>query len=188
MSDLRSRLKRLLVATVAVAALAGAGVGIAAGLGAFNGPGPFSGVSAAQRLPTAAEERVAASLGLRLPVSGVKAGSVRFVAQRYGIRIYAAASTTGRLCVIAYQPLSHGTFSEEVSCPRLSHKIPIFIGIDNTSVGIALDNVTAVSFMAGGQEVTVPVKNNAWAYQGNAVKFPLTVHFPDGSTQQFGSG
>jgi hypothetical protein len=39
--------------------------------------------------------------------------------------------------------------------------------------------------MAGGQEVTVPVKDNVWAYQGKKDLIgavPLTVHFTDGST------
>ena len=55
------------------------------------------------------------------------------------------------------------------------------------SWGIALDNVTAVSFIAGGQEVTVPVKNNVWAYHGKKDLIgavPLTVHFTDGSTEK----
>lgn len=47
--DTRARSWRLRggfgVAVVVVAALAGAGVGIAAGFGAFNGPGPFSGLA-----------------------------------------------------------------------------------------------------------------------------------------------
>ena len=39
--------------------------------------------------------------------------------------------------------------------------------------------------MAGGQEVSVPVKDNVWAYQGRKDLIgaaPLTVHFTDGST------
>ena len=35
--------------------------------------------------------------------------------------------------------------------------------------------------MAGGQEVTVPVKDNVWAYEGAISS--LTVHFGDGSTE-----
>jgi hypothetical protein len=39
--------------------------------------------------------------------------------------------------------------------------------------------------MAGGQEVTVPVVSNVWAYQGDngGVLDSLTAHFADGHTE-----
>jgi hypothetical protein len=49
---------------------------------------------------------------------------------------------------------------------------------------LALDNVTAVSFMAGGKRVTVPVKNNVWAFEGdNSGLNSLTAHLADASVR-----
>ena len=177
---------------VAVAALAGAGVAIAAGLGAFNG------ISAAQHPPTAADRldpAVVASIAANDNPLGLEADSARFVTQLAdGIRIYAVATKTGGLCALAErlpnnngkndaaamgcgspltqsQPTTAASFQANESTPPISY-------------GIALDSVTAVSFMAGGQEVTVPVKNNVWAYEGdNSAIGSLTVHFNDGSTE-----
>jgi hypothetical protein len=54
---------------------------------------------------------------------------------------------------------------------------------------VAKDGVTAVSFLAGGAEQTVAVKNNVWAYEGaSSALESLTVHYADGSTQRIGHG
>ena len=96
------RSKRLIVAAVAVAALAGAGIAIAAGFGAFNESNPFHGISAAQHPPTAADKldpAVAATFAEDLRRD---AGIVRFVSQLGdGVRIYAVATAGGGLCSIA---------------------------------------------------------------------------------------
>jgi hypothetical protein len=188
----RRRWRPVLVAAVVVAAVAGVGVAIAASFGAFNG------ISAAQHPPTAADKldpAVAASIAANGNPLGLEANSARFVTQLAdGVRIYAIATKTGELCALAERlpnnngkndaaamgcgsPLTQGKPTSAASFQRNEATPPI-------SYGIALDSVTAVSFMAGGQEVTVPVKNNVWAYEGNNSAIDsLTVHFNDGSTE-----
>ena len=188
----RQRWRPVLVAAVVVAVLAGVGVAIAAGFGAFDG------ISAAQHAPTAGDKldpAVAASIAANDNPLGLEADSARFVTQLAdGVRIYAVATKTGELCALAErlqnnngkndaaamgcgspltqsQPATAASFQANEATPPISY-------------GIALDSVTAVSFMAGGQEVTVPVKNNVWAYEGdNSAIGSLTVHFHDGSTE-----
>jgi hypothetical protein len=188
----RQRWRPVLVAAVVVAALAGVGVAIAAGFGAFDG------ISAAQHAPTAADKldpAVAASIAANDNPLGLEADSARFVTQLAdGVRIYAVATKTGELCALAErlqnnngkndaaamgcgspltqsQPTTAASFQANEATPPISY-------------GVALDSVTAVSFMAGGQEVTVPVKNNVWAYEGdNSAIGSLTVHFHDGRTE-----
>jgi hypothetical protein len=187
----RRRWRPLLVAAVAVAALVGAGVAIAAGFGAFDG------IGAAQHPPTAADKldpAVAASLAANNPM-GLQLDSARFVTQLAdGVRIYAVATKDGELCAVA-ERLPNNDGRDDASAlgcgSALSRSQPTtaesFQANESTppiSWGIALDGVSAVSFTAGGQEVTVPVENNVWAYEGRGLGavFPLTVHFRDGST------
>ena len=199
MSGLPVGSKRLMVAAVAVAALAGACVAVAAAFGAFNGSDPFAGISAAEQRPTAADRldaAVAASVAVDLRRDP---GVVRFLTQLGdGTRIYAVARADGQLCSIAESlPGLAGPDKEkgkptEIACNmQLSQKRPTtFASFGATrsgqpfSWGLALDSVTAVSFMAGGQKVTVPVKNNVWAYEGDSSGLnSLTAHFADGSTR-----
>ena len=179
------------MAAVVVAALVGAGVAIAAGFGAFNG------ISAAQHAPAAADKldpTVAASLGADNPL-GLDADSARFVTQLAdGVRIYAVATKTGELCALAWRlPNNNGKNNTAAmgcgspltqSQPTTAASFQTNQATPPISYGIALDSVTAVSFMAGGQEVTIPVKNNVWAYEGNNSAIDsLTVHFNDGRTE-----
>jgi hypothetical protein len=188
-------LRPVLVAAVIVAALAGVGVAIAAGFGAFNG------IGAAQHPPTAAdklEPAVAASLVAADNRLGLELDSARFVTQLAGgIRIYAVAATDGELCAVAERlPNNNGkndASTTECGSP-LTQSQPTtaesFQPNEQSPVitwGIALDSVTAVSFTAGGQAVTVPVKNNVWAYEGsNPALDSLVAHFVDGSTETIG--
>ena len=72
------------------------------------------------------------------------------------------------------QPSTAATFARNQSSPAISW-------------GITLDSVAAVSFMADGHEVTVPVNNNVWAYEGATPTLgTLTAHFKDGSTETIG--
>ena len=172
---------------IAVAALAGAGIAIAAGFGTFDG------ISAAQHPSTAADKLDPSAAALVGQDPKLEADSVRFVTQLPdGVRIYAVATTTGGLCALAERlpnndgsndaaamgcgsPLTQ-THPTTIAGFRASESTPII------SYGIALDNVVAVSFMAAGQEVTVPVKDNVWAYEGdNSSINSLTVQFKDGS-------
>jgi hypothetical protein len=188
----RRRRRPVLVAAVAVVALAGVGVAIAAGFGAFNG------ISAAEHPPTAADKldpAVAASIAANGNPLGLEADTARFVTQLAGgVRVYAVATKTGELCALA-EGLPNNNGKNDASAMGCS--LPLtqsqpttaasFRASDSTppiSYGIALDSVTAVSFMAGGHEVTVPVKNNVWAYEGdNFAIGSITVHFNDGSTE-----
>jgi hypothetical protein len=178
-----------------VAALAGAGVAIAAGFGAFDG------ISAAQHPPTAADRldpAVAASLLVDDHGLGLEPDSARFVTELAdGIRIYAVATRDGKLCALAERlpnndgkndawatscgsPLTQSEPSTATSF-RPNEEGPA------VTWGIALDGVTAVSFTAGGRAVTVPVRNNVWAYEGDAAALgSLVVHFDDGSTETIG--
>ena len=188
----RRRWRPVLVAAVVVAALVGIAVAIAAGFGAFNG------ISAAQHPPTAADKldpAVAASIAANDNPLGLKADSARFVTQLAdGVRIYAVATKTGELCALAERlPNNNGkNDAAAMGCgspltqsqPTTAASFQANEATPPISYGIALDSVTAVSFMAGGEEVTVPVKNNVWAYEGdNSAIGSLTVHFNDGSTE-----
>jgi hypothetical protein len=188
------RLRPVLVAAVVMAALAGAGVAIAAGFGAFNG------ISAAQHLPTAADKldpAVAASLADDKTL-GLEPDSARFVTQLAdGIRIYAVAAADGQLCAVA-ERLPNNNGKDDASTTECGSPLTQSQPTTATSFqpneqapvitwGIALDNVTAVSFTAGGQVVTVPVKNNVWAYEGDNPAFgSLVAHFDNGSTKTVG--
>lgn len=191
------RSRPVLVALVAVAALVGAGVAIAASFGAFNG------ISAAQRPQTPADRldpalvaEIDALNAARSSGDQLLADSARLVKQLAGgARIFAVATKDGQLCALAEglpdgntggggasamgcgspltqsQPTTAASFKANGETPTISW-------------GIALDSVTAVSFIAGGQEVTVPVKDNVWAYEGeNSLTDGFTVHFADGSTE-----
>lgn len=187
----RRRLRRpVLVAAVVLLALVLTGVAIA------NGVGAFSGISAAQRPPTAADEldpAVAASLGADDPPS-LEVDSARFVTQLGdGVRIYAVATKDGELCALAERlPNNDGkNDAAAMGCgsplsqsrPTTAESFQANEAAPTISYGVALDNVTAVSFTAGGQEVTVPVKNNVWAYEGrDSALEALTVHYADGTT------
>jgi hypothetical protein len=195
----RRRWRPVLVAAAVAAALVGVGVAIAAGFGAFNG------ISAAQHPQTPADRLdpnllalINAANSIRGAAGQLLPDSARLVRQLPGgARIYAVATKDGELCVLAAglrnnngkfdaagmgcgspltqsQPSTAATFARNESSPAISW-------------GIALDSVTAVSFMAGRHEVTVPVTNNVWAYEGAAPTHgTLTAHFKDGSTETIG--
>lgn len=195
----RRRWRPVLVAVAVVAALVGVGVAIAAGFGAFNG------ISAAQHPQTPSDRidprllaEINAANQARSAGGQLLPDSARLVKQLSdGARIYAVATNDGQLCVLAErlpnnngtddaaamgcgspltqsQPSTAATFARTESSPAISW-------------GIALDSVAAVSFMAGRQEVTVPVTNNVWAYEGAAPTHgTLTAHFKDGSTEKIG--
>jgi hypothetical protein len=183
----------VLVAAIAVGALAGVGVAIAASLGAFDG------ISAAQHPATAADKLdpgVAASIAADKTL-GIDTATARFITQfADGARIYVVATKTGALCVVAERlPNNDGRNDASAtgcgsplsqSQPTTAQSFQPNEGTPPISWGIALDSVTAVSFeTADGSEVTVPVKNNVWAYEGKGLGEigPITVHFDDGSTQ-----
>ncbi|MFL5959420.1 MAG: hypothetical protein ACJ75G_04015 [Gaiellaceae bacterium] len=190
----RRRLRSpVLVAAIVVVALALTGVAIADGVGAFRG------ISAVQRPQTPADRLdLAAEINAenygRLASDQLLPDSARLVKQLPdGIRIFAVATNGGELCALAERlPNNNGkNDASAMGCGSpLTQDQPTtaasFRANDETptiSWGITLDNVTAVSFMASGQGVTVPVVNNVWAYEGdNGGLESLTVHYADGTT------
>jgi hypothetical protein len=189
----------VLVAAVIVAGIVVVGVAIAAGFGAFNG------ISATQHPQTPAD-RIDPKLLAEINSANSARGSgeqlipdsARLVKQLSGgARIYAVATEDEQLCALAVGlPNNNGkSDSSAMGCGSpLTQSEPStaasFRANESTraiSWGIALDSVTAVSFMANGQEVTVPVRNNVWAYEGAAAtNGTLTARFKDGSTETIG--
>jgi hypothetical protein len=205
----RRRWRPVLVAAIAAAALAGVGVAIAAGVGAFHG------IRAAQHPRTAADRldpAVVASIvsqnkrQARLTHSRrglLEPRTSRLVRQLPdGARVYAVAATGGYLCVVIERMprlapnVKRGAFTEGCGLP-LTQKVPTtlesfraFKGPHGESPalswGITLDGATSVSFPANRHlTITVPVKDNVWVYQGrwSATVRGFTVHFKDGHTQ-----
>lgn len=195
----RRRWRPVLVAAVAVAALVGVGVAIAAGVGVFNG------ISAAQHPQTPADRLDPQLLALINAANSPRGAarqllpdSARLVKQlKDGVRIYAVATEDGELCVLAAGLLNNNGKSDAAgvgcgspltqSLPSTASTFARSESAPSISWGIALDSVAAVSFMAGGNEVTVPVVNNVWVYEGQPPTHgSLIAHFKDGSTETIG--
>jgi hypothetical protein len=205
----RRRWRPVLVTAVAVGALVGAGVTIAAGIGAFHG------IKAAQHPRTAADKLdpavvrgIVAENKERVRLTHSRRGRLepetsRLVRKlRDGIRVYVVAATGGELCVVMEgvprlaSNVKPGGYMEGCTSP-LTQKLPTtvesfraFKGPQGESPaiswGITLDGVTAISFPVNRRHtVTVPVRHNAWVYVGkwSAAVRGLTAHFQDGHTE-----
>ena len=190
------RVRGVSAAVLALAALVGAGVAIADGVGAFNG------IGAAQHAQTGADvldAKTRAGLQNACPSGTVEAfyrpechlvlDSARLVGQvpSYG-NVYVVTDTRGDLC----------TYFEggDGSCgPPLSQSHPITFGTFNPSPttggtfiasGVAIDGVTTVSFTVNGRAVQVPVANNVWVYSESGSHATdaqcIVAHLDDGST------
>lgn len=205
------RWRPLFVAAVLTAALAGTGVAIADAVGAFNGisaaqrPQTSADIlapSVVARLQTACDSS-GASPTMYMPQCHLVLDSSRLVSQLPdGRNVYVIADSRGDLCVLLpnlgmgcnpsvspsdpapgqphggtplsrSEPISVNSFGDALDTPRIIY-------------GIALDGVTAVSFESVGSEVTVPVKDNVWAYEQPSASTPdpeaVTAHFDDGTT------
>lgn len=170
----------MLVAAALTAALAGAGVAIAAGFGAFNG------ISAAQSTTIGAN---ILPPGLLARIDQMNAGDSegnpsfpQFLPNTArvlgtmpdGSKVYGLTNTRGDLCLISEAGGDCG--------PPLSSSNPITASSSNTPTsstapstaagtfiasGVAMDGVTSVSFTitSTGKTVTVPVENNVWVYE-----------------------
>jgi hypothetical protein len=192
----------LLIAAVIAAVLAAAGIAIA------GGSGPFDGIRAAQHPRSTADRldpSVLASVAVynkqqslhHSQVGLLAPDSSRFLRQlANGERAYAVAATGGGICALVERLRIPHAYNlkkpaSQWGCSRLTRKVPTTIGSIKTnektpvfSWGVALDGVTAVSWMAGRQGVvTVPVRHNAWVHLGNASFVHFTVHFADGRTK-----
>lgn len=184
----------------AVLALVLAGAAYAAG---FN---PFAGISAADHPATSNDSlpawMVADIAEFNSTVEQVGHGhllpdSARFVRQLpSGMRFYTIATSVGGLCLANVYPPGSSNAKGGLGCgDSLSQSQPITIGSEQpnpatppVSYGLAMDGVTAISFMVGGTETTVPVTDNVWAYEGSADLTSVTVHWENGSTQTLING
>jgi hypothetical protein len=209
----RRRWRTVLVAAVAVAALVGVGVAIAASIGAFRG------ISAAQHPRTAADKlspavvasirqtnKLQARLNARLNRGrrGLIEPDTSRLVRRFpdGIRVFAVAATGGELCVVMEgmprlaANVKLGGYSLGCTSP-LTQKVPSTVASFRAfkgphgespaiSWGITLDGATSVSFPANRRlTITVPVKDNVWVYIGkwSAAVRGFRVHFKDGHTE-----
>jgi hypothetical protein len=182
----------------AAAALVLVFVGAAYAAG-FN---PFAGISAADH-PASSSDALPASLTSHIAEFSSameKMGhghllldTTRRIAELpSGMRFYTIATSAGGLCLATVRSAG----GNGLGCgDSLSKNRPITIGSERpnratppVSYGLAMDGVTAISFTAGGTETTVPVKDNVWAYEGEANLRAVTVHWKDGSTQTLVDG
>ena len=186
--------RALAMAAIAVAALAMAGIAIADGFGAFNGiraaQHPQSGTDVLDPATAAYLRDLDCGEGFALkcgPMSpGLLLDSARLVGSLPDDRmLYVITNTHGDLCVVVEGP------TPPLSCGSgLSQSRPTTVATafdpgtsQRISMGVAIDGVTAVSFTAEGNEVTVPVKDNVWAYEGaSSALDSITAHFENGST------
>jgi len=193
----RPRSRSVFVVAVIVAALTGAGMAIAAGFGAFDG------ISAAEHPRGTAdvlEPAVVAGINKTNdtftlgPTGKLLPDSARFTRQLpSGERVFALTTTTDKLCVLILgRPGSNMTYAIGCGDPLNQNHPTTIEGIrpdpklPALTFGVAIDGITSVSGVIGGTEVTVPVENNVWAYEGaSAALQSLTVHYTDGATQTF---
>jgi hypothetical protein len=195
------RFRPVLVFVIAVVAFVIASVAIADGLGAFNG------IGAAHHPRTGADEispSIKADMGYgSQPVPrGLDFGTTRRIGQLpSGQNVYVIAPTRGNgtFCFVIGRPGPEWNCSATLSRRHPSTAI-VYTGDGKpwTTVGIALNGVTSVSFKVGGPEhggkesgghiVTVPVKHNLWTYRSHdelslaQASWLLTAHFADGTT------
>jgi hypothetical protein len=188
------RRRRLVIVVSVVFALLAVG-----GIAAADGVGPFAGIGAASHPPTpgdaldsAIKEEIARINGQGSfgPTGGLIVDSARLVSQLdSGRRIYVIATTTDELCVLIQErpgmsegsaigcgdPLSQAQPTTEETM-RVNQQTPPL------SFGVARDDVASISFRAGGEEKTVPVVDNVWAYEGESnILGSITIHFRDGT-------
>lgn len=185
----------------AAAALALASVGAVYAAG-FN---PFPGISAADHPATPGDALPAfltahlaefSSNMERMGHGRLLPGTARFIVQLpSGMRFYTLATSAGGLCLADVDPPG-GNARGGLECGEsLTRGRPITIASERANratppvnYGLALDGVTAVSFKAAGAQTTVPVKDNVWAYEGQANLRAVTVHWQNGSTQTLVDG
>lgn len=197
------RWRPLLVVAVGVAVLAGAGVAIADGLGAFSGLSdtqhPQVGAAVLDPETLAQIEQWNAQIGSAIPDRKILPDTARLLGQLPAAlsggaggdgpatpNVYAVSDSSGNLCLV-FQGEGGG-----LTCGLpLSQMHPVSTveanatGSDPVAYGTAMDGITAVSFEAGGQDVTVPVRDNLWYYAGaNSADQHMTVQFADGTSEQ----
>ena len=192
--DRRLLLRRpVLIAAIVVAALALRGVAIANGVGAFNGIGsaqrPQTGADALDPKDLPPDCGSGSPAAAHSPFCHLILGSARLVRTLPGgDKVWVVTDTHGDLCVIVE--------NSAASCGSpLKEPQPITFASSNESPttsgefiasGVAIDGVSSVSFTVRGNDVTVPVEDNVWAYEeqdSHAIEARcILAHFADGST------
>jgi hypothetical protein len=181
----------VVAAAVAVAALAVAGVAIADSLGAFNG------ISAANHPQTSTDtldsamEALVANANVALaaipndPNGQVVASGSRLIGQlSSGANVYVMPTTTNKLCVVVQRTPGSENYSGIECRDPLTQRQPTTLESKlGLTYGVAQDDVASISFQTPSGQVTVPVKNNVWSYEGDVDLSTATVNFDDGSAQ-----
>ncbi|MGH3008171.1 MAG: hypothetical protein ACRDLM_02005 [Gaiellaceae bacterium] len=188
----RRQWKPALVAVVVVLALAGVGVAIADGFGAFDGIGavqhPQTGSDV---IDPATRAYMEGGNGDTMPViGGLLFDTARHVGRlSNGQNVYVITTTKSSLCFVVGPPDPEWSCSDPLSSSHPATDFAYTAGPKPwTTIGVAVDGATAVSFEANGREVTLPVTDNFWTYTTddfealNAPLLALTVHFADGTT------
>jgi hypothetical protein len=181
------RLRRPVLAAVVLAVgLALTGVAIADGIGAFKGIGaaqrPQTGTDVLDPQTVARLEQNCSSgdapASDYFPQCHLVLDSARLIGQLpSGGKLYAIADTRSDLCLVDPTGMICGT--------ALTPSKPIEDeSVGELMFGVALDGVTAISFEKAGKEVTIPVNNNVWVYEGASLPEAgaLTAHFDNGRT------
>ena len=196
-SGSRSRRVPLIVGFSVAAAVVIGGAAIAA-----TGWGPLSGIGAAERPATPEDEispAVVAQLrAVAMPRSAPESpvGEWLFTEARLlgtlpdGDKVYVVPTSKAKLCIVV--ATSTASCSDPVTRDNPITMTTSDAGPSAPPVvwGVTTDDVTAVSFTATGNPVSVPVRNNFYAWQGSpnqTLRFvsSATVTFADGSTTQW---
>lgn len=185
------RLRPAVVAAVVAAALGLTGVAIAAGVGVFDGISAANHPQASTDKLDAAMADLVANANVALaaipndPDGQVVASGSRLIGQlASGANVYVLATTTNKLCVLTQQTPSSENFSGINCLDPLGQSQPTtLVSKPPLTYGVAQDGVASVSFGSPSGQVTVPVKNNVWSYEGDADLSSVTVNYDDGSTQ-----
>jgi hypothetical protein len=189
---------------VTLAALAGAGVAIAATLGAFNGIGSVQHPQTPADVigDPATADFLQGGSGTQPHPRGLQLDTTRLVGQfPDGQKVYVITGRLNDLCTVVGPPNYQAWCGDPLSS---AHPVTMHVydygNNDPTTrwmnFGLAIDGVTSVSFRttlltadgeATGPEVTVPVNNNFWTYASNTtvppdILQPVTAHFADGTT------
>jgi hypothetical protein len=81
-----------------------------------------------------------------------------------GRRVYVVPTSAGRLCVVV-ERLAESCANPLTQATPITFAVARPAGEGPVAYGVARDGVASVSFRVGGRRVTVPVRNNLFAYQ-----------------------
>jgi hypothetical protein len=104
-----------------------------------------------------------------------------------GSKLYAVPSSKDRLCVVVASRAGECGFPLTHARPIMGAIMREGPAVGPVVYGVTIDEVVSVSFEIGGESVTLPVRNNFYAWQGSPSQAqtpisPITVTFANGST------